>query len=66
MKEHLDPYARIRQIDEDRDENLAKHKGGLAGMQDTFLEVEPTPIIVDGRPLPVLPLRVARTLFRRP
>ena len=63
MKEHLDRYARIRQIEEERELNLGKHKGGLSGMQDTFLEVKPTPIIVDGKPLPVLPLRVP--VYRR-
>lgn len=62
MKEHLDRHARIAQIDEDREAN--KHKGGLSGMQDTYLEVKPTPLIVDGRP--ILPLRVAKNLFRRP
>jgi hypothetical protein len=62
MKEHLDRYARIAQIEQDREAN--KHKGGLSGMQDTYLEVKPTPLIVDGRPL--LPLRVAKTLFTRP
>ena len=56
MKEHLDRHARIAQIDEDREAN--KHKGGLSGMQDTYLEVKPTPLIVDGRP--ILPLRVAK------
>lgn len=64
MKEHLDRYARIAQIDEDREANLGKHKGGLSGMQDPYLEVKPTPLIVDGRPL--LPLRVAKNLFTRP
>lgn len=62
MKEHLDRYARIAQIEQDREAN--KHKGGLSGMQDTYLEVKPTPLIVDGRP--ILPLRVAKNLFRRP
>lgn len=62
MKEHLDRYARIAQIEQDREAN--KHKGGLSGMQDPYLEVKPTPLIVDGRPL--LPLRVAKNLFRRP
>lgn len=62
MKEHLDRHARIAQIEQDREAN--KHKGGLSGMQDTYLEVKPTPLIVDGRP--ILPLRVAKNLFRRP
>lgn len=62
MKEHLDRYARIAQIEQDREAN--KHKGGLSGMQDPYLEVKPTPLIVDGRP--ILPLRVAKNLFRRP
>ena len=62
MKEHLDRYARIAQIEQDREAN--KHKGGLSGMQDTYLEVKPTPLIGDGRPS--LPLRVAKNLFRRP
>ena len=66
MKEHLDRYARIAQIEQDREANLGKHKGGLSGMQDTYLEVKPTPLIVDGKPLPTLPLRVAKNLFRRP
>ena len=64
MKEHLDRYARIAQIEQDREAN--KHKGGIAGLQDTYLEVKPTPLIVDGKPLPTLPLRVAKNLFRRP
>lgn len=62
MKEHLDRYARIAQIEQDREAN--KHKGGLSGMQDPYLEVKPTPLIVDGRP--ILPLRVAKNLFKRP
>ncbi len=63
MKEQ-DRYARIAQIEQDREAN--KHKGGIAGLQDTYLEVKPTPLIVDGKPLLALPLRVAKTLFRRP
>lgn len=36
--------GRIRQITTDRDANLAHHKGGIAGMQDTSLEVGPNQV----------------------
>lgn len=36
--------SRLRQIAADRDANLAKHKGGIAGMQDASLEVGPNQV----------------------
>ena len=60
----MERISRIRQIQTDRDENLKHHKGGIAGMQDRYLEVAPDPILVKGKP--VLPLRVPIYERRKP